>query len=651
MTEIDSHFREALEHYVPLRVERRPDWANVIGRAQAHKNPRPARRVLLGAALAFALVIVASALAATGHNVFGTIGSWLNGKPGQPASSSEQAGFTKRNNASYAAFPSDTKIRRLTQTTVDGQTFTLLGFKSGESLCLRLVRARQAGARGTNQCVTLRELDASQSPVLVASQASFQTASEYVNGIFGFADDTVRSVEYRRGRGAWVKIGVTDNVFVALDGRQSGTVKHPNPLPSIVQVRAVTRSGKRISVPFVASDEASYPNGLPAVPSYLTHGNVKPQDLPGPAKVNAPFTGGTISWLVGHEPRGTAWQPQHLFVNIGTMVFSRAVQPDPTSPVRVGLFLVRTVASRFMPRLKPGTLVLCETVIRPLNGPSGGIGCNTQVAAGSLFNAGQPFSSNFMGPQQITEFAGAVADGVTSIKLYLASGRVIPAALRDNAYTVAGPTAQFPAKLVAFDAKGHVVGLQVLGGPARATPCPPLSVWSAARLPATHPYQRLDLGSLTVNGAPIFGHSPAEVEAALGKPDRVQTSSIDNGHPQPTLFYGGKLPGSALLMISFHWDQHRTRATSMSFQGRGLVDVKLGHFLNAPPQMLQRSLAATYGEFHLATSYGSAPGAIGVPNAGGCSGQFRSANGVVQLSFGLNPYESARPFLTLTHPY
>ena len=429
MTEIDSHFREALEHYVPLRVERRPDWANVIGRAQAHKNPRRARRVLVGAALAFALVIVASALAATGHNVFGTIGSWLNGKPGQPASSSEQAGFTNRNNASYAAFPSDTKIRRLTQTTVDGQTFTLLGFKSGESLCLRLVRARQTGARGTNQCVTLRELDASQSPVLVASQASFQTASEYVNGIFGFADDTVRSIEYRRGRGAWVKIGVTDNVFVALDGRQSGTVKHPNPLPSIVQVRAVTRSGKRISVPFVASDEASYPNGLPAVPSYLTHGNMKPQDLPGPAKVNAPFTGGTISWLVGHEPRGTAWQPQHLFMNIGTMVFSRAVQPDPDSPVRVGLFLVRTVASRFMPRLKPGTLVLCETVIRPLNGPSGGIGCNTQIAAGSLFNAGQPFSSNFMGPEQITEFAGAVADGVTSIKLYLASGRVIPAAL------------------------------------------------------------------------------------------------------------------------------------------------------------------------------------------------------------------------------
>jgi hypothetical protein len=46
-------------------------------------------------------------------------------------------------------------------------------------------------------------------------------------------------------------------------------------------------------------------------------------------------------------------------------------------------------------------------------------------------------------------------------------------------------------------------------------------------------------------------------------------------------------------MISFHWDQHRTRATSMSFQGRGLVDVKLGHILNAAPQMLRRSQPPT----------------------------------------------------------
>ena len=89
----------------------------------------------------------------------------------------------------------------------------------------------------------------------------------------------------------------------------------------------------------------------------------------------------------------------------------------------------------------------------------------------------------------------------------------------------------------------------------------------------------------------------------------------------------------------------------MSFQGRGLVDPMLGHLLNIPPAVLQHSLAAAYAGFRLATSYGSVPGAIGVPNAGGCSGQFRSADGSVQLSFGLNPYEGARPFLTLTHPY
>jgi len=419
-----------------------------------------------------------------------------------------------------------------------------------------------------------------------------------------------------------------------------------------VQVRAVTQSGKHVAVPFVATDEASYPSGLPAGPSYLTHGNTKPQDLPGPARVARPFTAGTIGWLLNHQPRGKAWQPpQHLLMRLGTVDYARAVQPDAASPARVGLFLLRSIASRDLPRLKPGTLLLCETTIRPLNGPSGGIGCNPFAGHDSLFSAGQPFTSSFMGPSQLTELSGAAADGIVSMKLFLASGRVVPAALHDNAYSLSGPTAQFPAKLVAYDANGQVVGLQVLGGPARAVPCPSLSVWSTNRLPATKPYQRLDLATLGVAGAPIFGRSPAQVEAVLGKPDRVQTSSIDNGHRQPTLFYGGTLPGSALLVIAFHWDQHRSRATSMSFQGRGLADPKLGHLLNTPPQTLQRSLSSTYPAFHLTTAYGSVPGAIGVPNAGGCSGQFRSRNGVVQLSFGLNPYQGARPYLTLTHPY
>jgi hypothetical protein len=652
MTEIDTQFRAALEHQVPLRLERHSNWTDVMGRAQAQRHPRRAKGLFVAGALAFALVIVASALAATGHNVFGTIGSWLNGTPGQPASKSEQTGFDVRNNASYASFPSGTKVRRLTQTSAAGKTFTLLGFKSNQSLCLRLVRTNSTASRGTNQCVTLHELDASPAPVLVASEARFRTASDYLNGIFGFADDTVRSIEYRRGRGPWKSAGVESNVFVALDARRSGTVRNPSLLPPIVQVRAVTKSGKRVAVPFVASDEASYPNGLPTGPSYLTHGNTRPQDLPGATRVEHPFTTGTIGWLLNHEARGKAWQPpQDLLMRLGTVAYARAVQPDPANPARVGLFLVRSVPSRFLPRLKPGTLVLCETTIRPLNGPSGGVGCNTFAAHDSLFNAGQPFTSSFTGPSQLTELSGVVADGIVSMKLFLASGRVVPVALRYSAYSVSGPTAQFPAKLVAYDAAGRVVGLQVLGGPARALSCPSLSVWSTNRLPATKPYQRLDLATLTVAGAPIFGRSPAQVEAVLGKPDRVQTSSVDNGHREPTLFYGGVLPGSALLVVAFHWDQHRSRATSMSFQGRGLVDARLGHLLNIPPQTLQRLLGSSYPAFHLTAAYGSVPGAIGVPNAGGCSGQFRVETGVLQLSFGLNPYQGARPFLTLTHPY
>jgi hypothetical protein len=63
------------------------------------------------------------------------------------------------------------------------------------------------------------------------------------------------------------------------------------------------------------------------------------------------------------------------------------------------------------------------------------------------------------------------------------------------------------------------------------------------------------------------------------------------------------------LVIAFHWDQHRSRATSMSFQGRGLIDAKLGHLLNIPPQTLQRSLSPNLPAFHLTTAYGSAAAA------------------------------------------
>jgi hypothetical protein len=97
----------------------------------------------------------------------------------------------------------------------------------------------------------------------------------------------------------------------------------------------------------------------------------------------------------------------------------------------------------------------------------------TNSDATSWFAPGRPLTISFMGPEQITRFSGLAADEVARIELHLASGRVIPAALRDNAYTVSAPTVQLPAKLVVYDSDSEVIGVEVFGGAPRPAPCPP----------------------------------------------------------------------------------------------------------------------------------------------------------------------------------
>src|SRR5262249_27261113 len=53
------------------------------------------------------------------------------------------------------------------------------------------------------------------------------------------------------------------------------------------------------------------------------------------------------------------------------------------------------------------------------------------------------------------------------------------------------------------------------------------------------------------NGAPILGRTPAQVEAALGPPQR-KAGFRHTGYGQPTFFYGGKLPSGTLLLVQFH---------------------------------------------------------------------------------------------------
>ena len=666
MGELDLLVKETLEQQVPLRPEARPDWADVLRRAEvvsvvAGGRPRPrpvhprrrSRTLVLASALvAFVVLATAftpfgSALTGVSRDAFDGLSSWLRGEPGEPAPAGQQAGFGERNAASYASFPADTKLRLLLRQTVGGKELSLLGFRSGSSLCLRLIRADLPGGRGENQCVTLRELERYPAPALVAAQAWFRFGQEAMSadGVFGFADDTVQAVEVRRSRTGWTRVPVSSNVFLAMEGRPSGSVKNPPPFDPVVQVHAVTRDGERVRVPFVASDSGDYGQGLPGVPSYLKPPSTRLADLPGPSKVEVPFAGGTIGWLERHEPRGEPFTPDRRAVeSIGSIVFGRKIQPDPGSPVRVGATLVRVEAGSRMRNARPGELMICASELRPLGRGGAGFGCPGSGPKGP-FPGGQPFTVSFIGPEQITQLAGLAADEVAGIDLYLASGRIVPAALRDNAFLVQAPTTQLPGKLVAYDDRARVIGIQPLPGAARPAPCP-RAVFSSSAAPPPRPYERIDLGTARIDGTEIFGRGLAEVVAVLGRPDRIAYFSSTNGIREPTLFYGGTRPGRAALEVRFGVRQKRLRAFSLNFNGPTLVDARIGQVLRLQPLELQRRIAAAYGDrYNLGIAYGSQPGR-------GCIGIFQTVRRNMTVTFGVNPYApSRRPTLSLWHGY
>jgi hypothetical protein len=651
---VTDDVRAALEDAVPLRPERRPDWDDVLTRAR----PAPSGRRLLLAAWAAAAIGAAAvsplgtAVAGLGRDAFDGLSAWLTGAPGEPAPPAELAGFVERNDASYASFPAGTKLRLVGRERAGGKTFSLLGFRNGDSLCLRLVRADLAGGRGENQCVTLRELKASSAPVLVAADAYFRFGDPELNaqGVFGFADDTVRAIEVRRSLAGWTRVVVRNNVFVTLRARPTGTVKNHPPRDPVVEVRAIRRDGTRARVPYVAGDTLGgrFVKKLHG-PSYLRPERTRPEDLPGPAAVERAFAGGTIGWLERHERRGLPLRSnpreearRRRF--LGPTIFGRVVRPDPASPVRVAISLVRRGPRPFGPPATPGVM-LCETLISPLQRSGSGVGC-IPTQDRKRFAPGRPITVSWMGPSQITELHGLAADAVAAIDVFLASGRRIPAALHDNAWFVQAPTAQFPAKLVAYDRDQRALYVDVLGGASRPFPCPQAAFTRpVSALPPPRPYERLDLGALTVNGSRVFGRSVGEVTAALGRPDRVAHFSSTNGIREPTLFYGGTLPGSAALTVRFGMREAKLIAVALSYGGASLVDARLGHVLRLQPADLERRIARTYGaRFHLGTPYGT-------DLSSGCTAVFTNRQKTIDLSIVLDPRHPSRPQLVVSHHY
>jgi hypothetical protein len=462
MTDGDLALKALLDPLVPPREEP-AEWDDVLRRAH-RSRPRVGRRRLV--LVAAALVLLGLALSPVGPAIADGIGSfsaWVSGEPGQPASPAEQQAFERANERTWAVFAPGTKLRRLLEAKVSGTAFTLYGFRSGDDLCLRLVASGAASGTSTH-CAPLHALQTAKAPALVVATdegigttGAAPTAEGFVpeaySATFGIASDGVKSVSLRADDGMHgALLGANAFLYIA---------DHP-------------KLGTRVrGAEAVAGDGAQVPLELQSAPfGYFDLPNAPKGTLHGPREVDRHVTGGSIGWIERLEPRGEPLPPKVIAawsraglpgLRHGHVLMARALQPDPGDYLRVGI-----IASSTSDTVGPDVLLCVFTIDRT---GSGG-GCSPYA---HLFDIGRPFtvSQESSGSDQYSQLDGLASDDVAALKIFRASGSALDIRIRDNAYVARVARSDFPIRLVAYDSKERVIGIQSFASDGMSSPAPP----------------------------------------------------------------------------------------------------------------------------------------------------------------------------------
>lgn len=361
MNELDKRLQGHLERLVPAPGRGELDWEDALLRAGRLPSTSPRRGQVTLVLVAVALVaVVATPLGGAIAGSVGDFSTWLRGEPGQPAAPADQEAFDRSNERSFAGFPRGTQLRRLIETEVDGRPLELFGFRSGGSLCLRLV-LRGLGQPQTG-CAPVAELERATAPaVVVLSDASFgqqdvpPTEEGYVPALaaasFGIVADGVREVELVDGSGSHRAL-LGGNAFLSV-------IDRPKLGQRTRSASVVAADGTRLPL---AIAQAPFDRGAPAA---------KPGTAPGPTKVERIVQGGTIGWLERRELRGEAppADARYLRGPNGPFEFARVLTPDPDSHMRIMLGI--GTLERFGSR--PEQPSLCVYL---LSGGGAGGGCN-----------------------------------------------------------------------------------------------------------------------------------------------------------------------------------------------------------------------------------------------------------------------------------
>src|SRR6266540_4589696 len=241
----------ALEDYAPP-TRGTGNWDDVVRRT-ARSRRRPVF-VLAAAAAVLVGLAFGTPLGSAIRDTVAGFSAWLQGTPGTPANPDEQRAFEEASARSWVGFPGSPRLRRLTQAQADGVTFELFGFRSGDSLCIRVV-ASGAARDSTIECAPVADLENDNAPVRVlladwgvgqgdkTKTIGFDTfRAPLAQVTAGIVADGVRSVELTDDRGSHV-VEPSSNSFLYVSPR-------PDVDQLVTKVRAELAGGESVDVPF-----------------------------------------------------------------------------------------------------------------------------------------------------------------------------------------------------------------------------------------------------------------------------------------------------------------------------------------------------------------------------------------------------------------
>jgi hypothetical protein len=431
MIDVEQRLRDELDLLAPAAPG--PDWSGVLRLAGEGRRRARRRFVVAAAVLVAALggIFVATPLGSAIVHGVGGFSAWLTGQPGSPASKEEQRLFDEATPRSWLRFPTGAQLRRLANVTdpATGATVDLLGFRSKSTLCLRvLVVGRVHGS--TLGCAPLDELRKAGAPVRVV----------LVDAGFGTGTKTARyGVDRLRSFALQVTAGIAaDGVrrVIVVDGSGRHTVLATS--NAFLYVASKPDVGQRVRRIWAETDTSRIP-----VPFASGGGSGAKRTKPWPTKVDRKVSGGTIGWLDRREPRGEPVAPGQRNV-----VFGRVVAPDPERPLRVAVMLSHTRHGTRPSRL-------CFSISTPDSGAGGWCLWRASVFARGPLMSGPDGGSSW---SEFLTVGGLASDDVARIVAFLSDGQTMRVPLADNVYGVEIARSRLPARLVAYDAKGRVIG-------------------------------------------------------------------------------------------------------------------------------------------------------------------------------------------------